>query len=427
VKASSTLATGPAHCAGVVDYLSPWGKGTAVGDGLIKLNADYAAAHGGCKAELVFVSSDNTVILEKLVGMVAAGTPPAAALIPAQQTPLWITKGIVQPLTALAQRDKLTKQQFFAGYWPPMYFRGQLWRLPFQIDVNFPWYWNIVSLQHAGLAPDKGPATIATLDQWALKLTQRQGSTFLQIGMVPWSLYGPENSLQSWAYAFGGDFMNAAGTKITADDPKTVRALHWMATWANQLGGYTAVQKFLSGLPNGFVGGLVTGKLAMGGMTSSTAATVTKIQPGAQLGAGLFPGAPPVPPGAATWLSGRGVGIVKGTNYLEEAWSFVHWVGASDAGTLAAATDIGAVPGWRSSPGLRLLEQNANTAPAIRALRVARHSPPGAILPIDLWGNNRGQLIVAALQQQRTAADVLAEVARTAQAELDSVLAAQKQ
>ena len=140
------------------------------------------------------------------------------------------------------------------------------------------------------------------------------------------------------------------------------------------------------------------------------------------LGAGLFPGAGSVPAGAATWLSGRGVGIIKGTKYLEDAWSFVHWVGASDAGTLAVATDISAVPGWKSSPGLRLLEQDANTAPFVTALQVAKHSPPGAILPIDIWGNKRDQLVVAALQQQRTAGEALDEVTRTAQAELDAAL-----
>lgn len=425
--APAAPATGVAQCAGVVDYLSPWGKGTAIGDGLIKLNTEYAAAHGGCKAELVFVSADNTAILEKLVGMVAAGTPPAAALIPAQQTPLWINKGIVQPLTALAQRDKLAEQQFFAGYWPQMFLRGQLWRLPFQIDVNFPWFWNVASLQRAGLPADKGPATIATLDTWTAKLTQRQGDTFTQIGMVPWSLYGPTNSLQSWAYAFGGDFMNAEGTKITANDAGVVQALDWMVQWARQLGGYDVVQKFLSGLPSGATGGMATGKLAMGALVSGGPALVTKIEATAQLGGGLFPGAGSVPPGAATWLSGRGVGIVKGTKYAEDAWSFVYWVGASDAGTLAVATDISAVPGWKSSPGLQLLEQDANTAPFVTALQVAKHSPPGAILPIDIWGNKRDQLVVAALQQQRTAGDALDEVTRTAQAELDTALAAQKQ
>src|SRR3954451_16457266 len=94
-------------CKSEIDFVSPFNVGTGSGDGLVKVADDFAAANQGCKANLLFVSANNTEIMEKLVASVVAGTPPAVTLVPAQQTPLWIGKGVIQPLTKLAQRDKV--------------------------------------------------------------------------------------------------------------------------------------------------------------------------------------------------------------------------------------------------------------------------------------------------------------------------------
>ncbi len=134
-------------CKGEIEFVTPFGVGTVNGDGLMKLGEDFAAANKGCKATMLFMSANNSEILEKLVTSVVAGTPPAVALVPAQQTPLWIGKDVIQPLTKLAQRDKVSKEQFFEGYWPQMELQGQMWRLPLQIDVNFPLFWNKAMLR----------------------------------------------------------------------------------------------------------------------------------------------------------------------------------------------------------------------------------------------------------------------------------------
>ena len=81
------------------------------------------------------------------------------------------------------------------------------------------------------------------------------------------------------------------------------------------------------------------------------------------------------------------------------------------------------MPGLKSSPGLKLLEQDPQLAPYVPALRAAKHTPPGAILPIDVWGNGRAQLIVQALRQERTAREALDEITRAGQVDLDAELA----
>ena len=409
-------------CTAPVEYLSPWDVGTDIGAGLTKLNGDFAQAVKGCSAQLLYVSSDNTTILEKLVVMVAAGTPPPVALVPAQQTPLWITKGILQPLTALTARDKVTKEQFFPGYWPQMVLGGKFWRLPFQIDINFPWFWNKATLRQAGLDDSAPPATIDELDQMAQKLTSIQGTSYNQLGMVPWDLYDDTNSLQSWAFAFGGQFQNADYTKVTANDPKIVQALEWMVGWARQLGGYDQVAKFLAGIPKQPQAAIAAGKLAMTGLVSSAAAAIPTINKTAEVAGGLFPGTANAKPGEATWLSGRGIGLVTGAKDVDGAWQFIKWVSATADGTNALIQRTSFIPGYQSSPGLVALAKDPILGPFVRSLQVAKGLPPGAVLAIDIWGNKRDQLITQALQQKIPASQALNQVTTGAQAELDQAL-----
>jgi multiple sugar transport system substrate-binding protein len=413
-------------CKSEVDFVSPFNVGTGNGDGLVKVAEDYAAANQGCKATMLFLSANNTEIQEKLVASVVAGTPPAVAMVPAQQTPLWISKGVIQPLTKLAQRDKVSKEQFFEGYWPQMELQGQLWRLPLQIDVNFPIFWNKATLRAGGFPVDKAPATIDELDRMAIALTRSPGEPNGQMGIVPWRQYNETNSLQTWAYAFGGQFHDAGATKVTANDPKIVQALEWMVGWAKRLGSYDEVQQVMAADPKGHVGLLASGKLAFTALTSDGVPTAQQVNSQVELSGGPWPGSGAVKPGEATWLSGRGIGVIQGAKDVDAAWNFVRWVGGSNDGTEACVRRFNAVPGLKSSPGLKLLEQSTLMAPYVPALRAAKHTPPGGVLPIDVWGNGRGALIAQVLQQKRSPKEVLDEITRTAQVDLDAELARSK-
>jgi multiple sugar transport system substrate-binding protein len=406
-------------CTGPLDVVSPWGPGSTTGDGLTQFGQDFAAAHAGCTARLLFVSDNNTVIMEKLVAAIAGGDPPPVTLVPAQQTPLWISKGVVQPLDAYAKRDGVAKDQFVEGYWPQMVVGGKLWRLPFNIDVNFPWFVNKKLFRAAGLNPDRGPATIQEVDELANKLTRGGPGAHEQLGLVPWQLYGPGNSSQSWAYAFGGEFYDVEKDRIIANHPKTVEAFEWMAGWARRLGGYDEVEAELQAM-GGWGPAFGTGRLAMATQTSDGLGGSLRTYPDLEVTGSLFPGGPGVKPGEATWLSGRGVGIVAGTKDPEAAWAFVKWAGATDEGTLAAVSRIKATPGLKASPGLAVLEKDPLFKPFVDALRAARHNPPGALIPVGLWGGNRGSWFVELLQGRRPVRETLDEATRLTQQELDA-------
>lgn len=423
--AQEAKATKAGACRGMIEVVSPFNVGSAIGDGLMLLAQDFAAAHAGCRAELLWVSSDNTAILEKLVTTIVAGAQPPVALVPAQQTPLWIAKEVIQPLDSWAKRDAIGKELFFDGYWPQMVVGGKLWRLPFNIDVNFPLFVNQQTIREAGLKPDQIPATIDALDQLGTRLTRGGAGAHEQFGFVPWQFYGDTNSLQSWSYAFGGEFYDAAKDKVIANHPKTVQALEWMVGWARRLGGYDAANAEVQAL-GGWQGGFVNGRIAIAALTSGAVPALRRINAAVEAAGGLFPGGPGVKPGEATWLSGRGIGMVKGARDPESAWAVVKWVGATKEGTLAAVQRFEATPGLKASPGLAVLEKSPELKPYVDALRVAKYNPPGALMPINVWEGGRGGLVRESLQQKRPAREVLDEVTRTAQLELDAERARQK-
>ncbi len=260
----------------------------------------------------------------------------------------------------------------------------------------------------------------------AIALTRTPGETGGQMGIVPWRQYDAVNSLQTWAYAFGGKFHDASAAKITANDPKVVQALEWMVGWARRLGGFDGVQQLMAAEPRGHVGLLASGKLAFSALTSDGWPIAQQVNAQVELAGGPWPGSGVVKPGEATWLSGRGIGIVQGAKNVDDAWSFVRWAAATNDGTEACVRRFNAVPGLKSSPGLRLLEQAPQLAPYVPALRAAKHTPPGAILPIDTWGSGRGLMITEVLQQKRSAKEALDEITRTAQVDLDAELARRK-
>jgi hypothetical protein len=199
-----------------------------------------------------------------------------------------------------------------------------------------------------------------------------------------------------------------------------------MVGWARRLGGYDQVKKFLAGIPKQPQGAIAAGKLAMTGLVSSAAAEIGTIDPNAEVGGGLFPGTANAKPGEATWLSGRGIGLVSGAKDVDGSWAFIKWASSTSEGTTALIQRTGFIPGFQDSPGLATIAKDPVLGPFVSSIQVARGVPPGAVLAIDIWGNKRDQLVTQALQQKIPASQALDQVTSAAQAELDQALARQK-
>ena len=170
-----------------------------------------------------------------------------------------------------------------------MSYQGQVWHLPLQVDPNFPFFWNKATLRQAGLNPDRAPATVDELDQAAQTLNREAGGQWERVGFVPWSWYGTGNSVVTTAYAFGGSFYDRDRDRATFNHPQVVKAVEWMAGWAQRLDVDRITQLF-SG--TNAVRLLAAGKVAFHPMVSVDLPAARRENAGVELGFGPLPGSP---------------------------------------------------------------------------------------------------------------------------------------
>ena len=61
-------------------------------------------------------------------------------------------------LTPYFENAGLGKDDFWPAAWQLMNYQGKIWQMPFQVDPNFPFFWNKALFEEAGLALTKGRA-----------------------------------------------------------------------------------------------------------------------------------------------------------------------------------------------------------------------------------------------------------------------------
>ncbi|HET6315830.1 MAG TPA: hypothetical protein VFG86_05185, partial [Chloroflexota bacterium] len=93
--------------------------------------------------------------------------------------------------------------------------------------------WSKTAYAEAGLDPEKPPKTLAELEQHSTKLVKLgPDGTSARVGYWP-KLSGPE--FMYMAYFNGGEFYDAATQKITANHPKVVESLEWLAAFGKKM------------------------------------------------------------------------------------------------------------------------------------------------------------------------------------------------
>jgi multiple sugar transport system substrate-binding protein len=299
-----------------------------------------------------------------------------------------------------------------------MNWQGKIWHTPVQVDPNFPFFWNKATLREVGLNPDKGPATIDELDQAAQKLNREAGGQLERIAFMPWNWYGLGNSMTTTAYMFGGGFYDKPKDKVTFNHPQVVKAVEWLAGWAQRLGRERVNELHAGTNTLALIAG---GKLAFHPLVSINVLPIKQQNPGIELGYGPLPASPPGQPGAV-WTGGWHVAAVPGSKRKDDAWEFLRWIGASPEGTLSVAKQMGGLPGYVKSPGLDLLAKDADMAAHVDAIKRAKFLPPGfyAPVPLDLAPLND------VLDGKRTARSALDEINEQTQQKLDDLRAQQR-
>lgn len=355
---------------------------------------------------------------EKFFLHLAAGTGPDVVWADGTLVTSWAVAGAIQPLTPWIDRAGLKRKDFIEPSWDQAVWAGDVWALPLYLDANFALTYNKEMLNAAGVEP---PTTITELDAVTPKLTRISADGIMtQTSLIPWDVHGGGNSMYTWGWAFGGSFWDAATSKITANDPKIVRALEWMSGPAQRY-GFEVVHQLLRDLPSGqdsFMAGRVAMRPEHQGMVNAIISRV----PDLDYGLAPLPYFADYVNEPQTWVGGFTLVMSSAAKDPEAAWEFIRYATADSEGTRAYGEISGAFSGLRASLSAPHLTRDPVSAHFLRILQGARHARP----PIPNQGKYYSELdggIYKAIRGEMPAKQLLDEVTKVVQKDLDEILA----
>jgi multiple sugar transport system substrate-binding protein len=306
----------------------------------------------------------------KLLTSIAGGQAPDLAMIVDFNTAQWAELGVMQPLTEYFNAAGLKGEDFWPAAWYLMEYKGEVWQMPFNIDPNFPLFWNKGLFEESGLDPEVGPTTIDDVNQMSEAINKIEDGKVTKIGIIPWGVYGYANSIYTWGWAFGGSFFDVGNEEVTPDDDYIIAALEWMTNYAQDLGGPDQIATTPPGLQGKSFN---SGNEGMSPLVIHNYRDLDKYAPDIEVGQGLLPYQPPGASalGAGAWFSGWRHVIPVGAPHPDEAWEFTNWLCATPEGTEVNWDALDFVSGWldapvneriRAFPGMEIYFQVLETA-----------------------------------------------------------------
>lgn len=395
----------------------PWG-GTQK-ENFEKVVKEFEKHHPEFDVRVVFTPNDLSNN-QKFFTSVAAKKPPDVCFVDGPQVAEWAEQGALAPLDDYLKREGITQDDYFAPCWAQNFYRDKVWALTYCADPNFGFVWNKKVFREAGLDPEKFPRTIEEMDEIAHKLTKFEDGRMIQIGIIPWGQYGSANSMFTWGWVFGGEFYDPETGKITADDPKCVKALEWICSYGKKY-DVNRVASLQQGFGSAEQNPLYIGKLAMSCLHIAGIEDIKRYAPDLEYGITYIP-APPDGEQHSSWVGGWCIAIPKGSRHPEEAWKFIRWMCADKEGTKIAAKTQDLFPGYRHSPYFEEIRQKPGYSQFLEVLEECRHQRP--VMPAQAYYMGAiARAVDQALYGKKTPAQALKDAAAETQKELDSRVA----
>jgi multiple sugar transport system substrate-binding protein len=283
----------------------------------------FEESHPSIDIEPTYIANQGEGQNEKLLAAIAGGNPPDVAYFDRFEVGSWAAQGSLEDLTPMAEADGITKDKYYPFAWDESTYEDKLYAIPTTTDSRLI-YFNIDHFTEVGLDPNNPPKTIAELEKAAELLTKKNGKRFERIGFIPW--YG-QGWFYGWGWSFGGDFYDEQSKQATANDPKNVEALQWIADFAKKY-NIEDIAAFTDSQGSGAMDPFLTGQLSMKVSGPWEVSAIQKFMP--DLKYGVFP--MPTPTGAdhTTWSGGWSVVIPKGAKNKDAAWQFLKYFGSEE-------------------------------------------------------------------------------------------------
>ena len=165
---------------------------------------------------------------EKVLTAIAGGNPPdVVSAVWLHQLVQVASQGALTPLTAFAEAAGIDGSEYFPQLWDNWWYNGELWGLMCTSGARVIAY-SPPALAELGF--DAPPTSIEEMDEvsQAYEIIDSAGN-IERVGLLP-------ANIQWWGIVFGGMYYDEENQQITANDPKNVAALEWMASYWERLG-----------------------------------------------------------------------------------------------------------------------------------------------------------------------------------------------
>ncbi|KAA0965562.1 ABC transporter substrate-binding protein [Sporosarcina sp. ANT_H38] len=293
------------------------------GDAVGKVIELFEEANPKIKVDAVYIANQGEGQNEKLLTSIAGGNPPDVAYFDRFEIASWAAQNSLEDLTAYAEKDSITKENYYPYTWEEASYEGKVYGIPTTTDARLVYY-NKDHFEEVGLDPENPPTSIAELESAAEKLMIKDGKKIKRIGFIPW--YG-QGWFYGWGWAFGGDFYDAETNSVSANNPKNIEALQWMTDYAKKY-NVEEIAGFTDSQGEGAMDPFLTGQLSMKVDGNWGVAAIEKFKP--DLNYGVFP--IPTPSGAdhKTWSGGWSVVMPKGAKEKDAAWEFIKFFGEEE-------------------------------------------------------------------------------------------------
>lgn len=185
---------------------------------------EFEAANPGINVEVTTIPYPE--YQDRLLLAVQSGEGPDVSTVDQIWNSAFAVAGAIDPLDELIANSAGIKQEnFFPGAWESATWEGQVWGVPFNVDVWQFTFYNNTLLQEAGV----DPATLATwegLKAAAEALTDREAGRY---GVGLFSHMGEDTVvvMNSFVYSNGGSVLLEDGT-CGLDQPEAVEALEYL-------------------------------------------------------------------------------------------------------------------------------------------------------------------------------------------------------
>lgn len=367
----------------VLNLWHPWGG--PIGEEFRNFIHRYNAQSQAAYVDALFTPNDQSAN-QKFFLSVAGGSPPEIIFVDGPQIAEWAARGALEPIDDLMAESGVSNTDFWEPCAKQCQYRGKTFALTYCADPNFALAWNKDLFRVNGLDPERGPRTIAELDEMSEKLTKSdEHGDLLTVGNIPWLVYGSDNSLFTWGWCFGGEFYDPETNKITCNSPKVLDALKWMNSYAEKYGivRVTSFTQSQRGFGTGPLDPFLTGKVGFLVVHVSVVRLYAKYKPDLDYGLCPLPGLKEGEEGSGSWVGGWGIGIPKGSVRPKEAFEFMKWLCTSEDGTRSSYQTSGSFPGYIHAPVLQDIEKEPRKAIFLDILRKAKHQRP--VMPAQAY------------------------------------------